>query len=283
MDLSIIIPAYNEEETITKVIRDVHSVMRSSGISYEIIVVNDGSKDNTKILAKKENVILINHPYNKGYGASLKTGIRNANSEYVLIMDCDDQHYPEDILRFFKDKEDYDMMVGARTNITSFLRSPAKIMLSFFANYLAGRKIPDLNSGFRLMRRDFVMDYMHILPNTFSFTTTITLCAVDGGHSLAYIPIKVKKRNTGKSTIHPIKDTTNFLLLLIRMTMLFNPLKVFIPVSFFLFIFAIVFSTYGLVFFKSFPRSASIIFVAAMLTFFFGLLADQISLMRRER
>ncbi len=275
MKLSIVIPAYNEEETITKVIRDAHNVMKNSGISYEIIVVNDGSKDNTGALARKEYVVLINHPYNQGYGASLKTGIRNSKSKYVLIMDGDDQHYPDDILRIFEKAKDYEMVVGARTNITSFLRSPAKLILSFFANYLAGRKIPDLNSGFRIMKKDFVMNYMHILPNKFSFTTTITLCAVDGGHSFCYMPIKVKKRNTGKSTIHPVKDTTNFLLLLIRMTMLFNPLKVFIPTSLFLLIFGIAFSTY--------PKSASIIFVAAMLTFFFGLLADQVSLMRRER
>lgn len=283
MDLSIIIPAYNEEETITKVIRDIHSVMRNSGISYELVVVNDGSKDNTEALARKEDVVLINHPYNTGYGSSLKTGIRNSKSKYVLIMDGDDQHYPNDILRIFEKAKNYEMVVGARTNITSFLRSPAKIALSFFANYLANRKIPDLNSGFRIMKKDFVMNYMHILPNKFSFTTTITLCAVDGGHSFGYIPIRVKKRNAGKSTIHPIKDTTNFFLLLTRMTMLFNPLKVFIPISLFLLTLGIAFSTYGLVFFKSFPRSASIIFVAAMLTFFFGLLADQISLMRRER
>jgi len=283
-DLSIIIPAYNESKVIREVISDIKRTIINNGINASIIAVNDGSTDNTgEILSSIQDIIILNHPYNKGYGAALKTGIRSADSDYVLIMDADNQHSSEDIFRLYQEKDRYEMVIGARTNVTSIIRSPAKKIINIFASYLAGRKIPDLNSGFRIMKRDFVMDYMHFLPNKFSFTTTITLAGFAGGHSLHYIPIKMKKRKTGKSTIHPVKDTINFFLLLIRTTMLFNPLKVFIPVCIFLIVLGFVFSAYGLSVYGSFPKSASIIFVAGMLTFFFGLVADQISEMRRQK
>jgi len=282
MGLSIVIPAYNEQAMITKVVKDIQSATKS--LKPEIIVVNDGSTDNTRATAEKiKGIKLINHPYNKGYGASLKTGIRNSIEDYVLIIDADGQHQASDILRFYKLRKKYDMIIGARKNITSKLRSIPKVMLGLFANYLAGRRLHDLNSGFRLMNKEMALEYLKLLPNKFSFTTTITLLAVDGGFSIQYIPIIVNHRKTGRSTMHPINDTLNILLLIIRSTMLINPLKVFIPASFVLLIVGLLWVIYGLEIYASFPRSATTIFIASMFTFFFGLIADQISQMRRSQ
>lgn len=282
-EISIVIPAYNEEKAIKSVAFGINKIIKKNGINAEIVIVNDGSQDQTlEIIKKIPFVRVVNNQVNLGYGAALKAGIRSCDSEFILIADGDAQHNPEDIVRLYKERKKYSMVVGSRTNITSFIRSPPKIMIGIFASYLSVRKIPDLNSGFRIMRRNLVMEYISILPNKFSFTTTITLAAFDGGYSVHYIPIKMRKRSTGKSTMHPIKDTLNFFLLIIRTTMLFNPLKVFIPITIILFIGAIIFTLYGLVIYGSFPKSASIIFMAGMFTFFFGLLADQMSQMRKQ-
>lgn len=282
-DLSIVIPAYNESKSIETVVKNIKSVLKESKIDAEIIVVNDGSSDSTKKVAEKiDGITLLNHPYNKGYGASLKTGILSSKRDFVMIMDADNQHNPKDILRLYEKRNEYDMVVGARTNTTSIIRSPAKLAIGLFANYLSGRKIPDINSGFRIMKRKMVLEYLHVLPNKFSFTTTITLLAADGGFSLHYVPIRMNKRKTGKSTMHPIKDTINFFLLIIRTTMIVNPLKVFIPAAIIIFLLGLAFTIYGIVVFNSFPKSSSVIIISALFTFFFGLIADQISLMRRE-
>ena len=277
--VTIIIPAYNEGEGIADVITQLKELPEN----YEILVVDDGSTDNTYKLASATRVKVIRHPYNKGYGAALKTGIRNAEADIVLFMDADGQHKPKDIKKLTQYIGEYDMVVGARTKKSkvSLLRRPGKKILSITANYLAGTKIPDLNSGFRALKKSIAMEFMHILPNTFSFSTTITLACIASGYNIKYVPIEAPER-VGTSKIKPFRDGFNFIMLLIRTIVLFNPLKVFLPMSFILFFFGFSYLSYELVVHLNVPDSAILLIVSSILIFFFGILADQISSMRRE-
>ena len=278
-DVTIIIPAYNEEEGIADVITQLKEVSEN----YEIIVVDDGSTDNTYKLASETGVKVIRHPYNKGYGAALKTGIRNAEADVVLFMDADGQHQPGDIKKLMQHIGEYDMVVGARTKKSkiSLLRRPGKKILGITANYLAGMKIPDLNSGFRAIKKSVALEFMHILPNTFSFSTTITLALINSGYNVKYVPIEAPER-VGTSKIKPFRDGFNFIMLIIRTVVLFDPLKVFLPISVVLFILGLPYLIYELVFHLNVPDSAVLLIVSSIFIFFFGLLADQISSLRRE-
>lgn len=282
--VTIIIPAHNEEQGVEKVIDGVKNTLRDMSMPYEIIVVDDGSKDKTvEIVKKKEDVRLIQHPYNKGYGAALKTGVKNAEGDIVLFIDADAQQNPDDISRLLKPMGEYDMVVGARTKDShiSLLRRPGKFVLRILANYLAGTKIPDLNSGFRAIKKEIVKKYMPILPNTFSFTTTITLAAIKEGYNLKYIPIETIKE-IGTSKIKPFRDGFKFIMLIVRTIVFFDPMKVFFPVSLLLFIMGFVILIHDLIISISVPKSALLLLGIAVQVFFFGLLADQISLMMRR-
>ena len=210
LDVTIIIPAHNEEEGIADVINGVKQLNKG----YEIIVVDDGSTDNTYKLATDTGVKVIRHPYNKGYGAALKTGIRNAEADIVLFMDADRQHQPSDIKKLIQYIGEYDMVVGARTKKSkiSLLRRPGKKVLSITANYLAGMKIPDLNSGFLALKKSVALEFLHILPNTFSFSTTITLALITSGYSVKYVPIEAPER-VGTSKIKPFREGFRYWLL----------------------------------------------------------------------
>ena len=278
-DVAIIIPAHNEEEGIAEVINGIKQLNEE----YEIIVVDDGSTDNTYKLASETGVKIIHHPYNKGYGAALKTGIRDAKADVLLFMDADGQHQPGDIKKVLPYIEEYDMVVGARTKKSkiSLLRRPGKKILSITANYLAGMKIPDLNSGFRALKKDIAMEYMHILPNTFSFSTTITLALVTSGYNVKYVPIEAPER-VGKSKIKPFRDGFRFIMLIMRTIVLFDPLKVFLPMSIVLFLLGLPYLMYELVLHLDVPPSSILLIISSILIFFFGLLADQMSSLRRE-
>ena len=272
--VTIIIPAYNEEEGITNVITQLKELSEN----YEILVVDDGSTDNTYKLATDTGIKVIRHPYNKGYGAALKTGIRNAAADVVLFIDADGQHKPRDIKKLIQYIEEYDMVVGARTKKSkiSLLRRPGKKILSITANYLAGMKIPDLNSGFRALKKDVAMEFMHILPNSFSFSTTITLALITLGYSVKYVPIETLWR-VGKSKIKPFRDGFRFIMLIIRTITLFNPLKVFLPISAILFGLGFFHLLYDVIFYLNVPDSAVLLIIAGILIFIFSVLADQIS------
>ena len=279
LDITIIIPAYNEEEGIA----DVITQLKGLAGNYEIIVVDDGSTDNTYKLATETGVKVIRHPYNKGYGAALKTGIRNATADVVLFMDADGQHKSSDIKQLVRYIGEYDMVVGARTKKSkiSLLRRPGKKILSITANYLAGMKIPDLNSGFRALKKSVAMEFLHILPNTFSLSTTITLACIASGYNIKYVPIEAPER-IGTSKIKPFRDGFRFIMLIIRTIVLFNPLKVFLPVTFALFIIGFLYGVYYMVYQLNIPDGAVLLIISAIIIFFFGLLADQISSLRRE-
>jgi len=227
--VSIIIPVFNEREAILDVIGAVRK--SAEGLSHEIIAVNDGSTDGTDaVLARApEGVIVLSHRKNRGYGAALKTGIRAARFPVVLIIDADGSYPAGEIPRFMEQLHDNDMVVGAR-DLKLNLRSPARWFIRKLASVLSGVKIPDLNSGMRLMKKEAVEKFMHLLPDKFSFTSTITVALLSNGYDVAYIPIRYEKR-VGRSKIDPIPDTINFVQLVIRMVLYFNPLKIFLPVS----------------------------------------------------
>jgi len=277
-DASIIIPAFNEEKNIAQLLRSLKAAQEN----YEVIVVDDGSSDNTAEIASRFPVRLIRHSTNKGYGAALKTGVRAATHDIVVTMDSDGQHDPADIPRFVKLMETHDIVIGARTKQSHapLLRRPGKWFLGMVADYLAGMRIPDYNSGFRAFRRELFMRFAHFLPNGFSFSTTLTLAALKEDYDIAWPPITVTRR-VGTSTVNPVRDGYNTLLLILRTVILFDPLKVFLPPSLALGLFGTVFSAYGVIRFRAFPETGALFIVAAIFLFFFGLLADQISALRR--
>jgi glycosyltransferase involved in cell wall biosynthesis len=278
--LSIIIPAYNEEQGLDLALGRLMPIAREKG--WEVIVIDDGSTDGTGNVATRHGARLVSHPENKGYGASLKTGIRNASHELVLMMDSDGQHDASQIEMLLAHADRYDMVVGARKKMVG-MRAPGKKLLSLVANYLSDVKIPDLNSGFRVFKKSTIRSFLHFCPNGFSFTTTITLAYLREGYSVKYIPIDVEKRIGRASTVAFLQDGYRAFLLIIRVIVLFNPLKVFMPVSLVLFTAGTVFSIYGIIAFGRMPNSGVLTILSSIILFFMGILADQISAIRRER
>jgi glycosyltransferase involved in cell wall biosynthesis len=231
--VSVVIPAYNEEEGLTQVVKGLRSHLESSGRPFEIIVVDDGSRDRTLDVARSLEVMVIPHATNRGYGAALKTGIHAARGEYILICDADGTYPPESIPELLRHVDGHDMVVAARTGESvdiPLLRRLAKGILRRLAMYLSETEIPDLNSGLRIFRRNAAMHFFPILPAGFSFTMTITLAMLCNEGAVRYVPINYSKR-TGRSKIRPLRDTLNFLILIVRTILYFNPLKVFLPIA----------------------------------------------------
>ncbi|MFH1788978.1 MAG: glycosyltransferase family 2 protein [Candidatus Altiarchaeota archaeon] len=281
---SIVVPVYNEEGAIAGFLGELKGFLASSGISAEVIIVDDGSTDGSRAEAEKSGFKLISHPYNKGYGAALKTGARASAGEFIVFIDGDGQHKPSDISLLLDESGNYDMVVGARVfdKTASFPRKIAKKILISLANYLSETRILDLNSGFRTVRKTMLMDYIDYLPNAFSFTTTITVICIKSGYNLKYVPITIEKR-VGKSKINPFTDFTRFMMLLIRTTMLFTPLKVFLPMSLLLGLVGFIDLANNLMVEANIADSSVFLLTTSVLLFSFGLLSDQISFLRRVR
>jgi glycosyltransferase involved in cell wall biosynthesis len=228
--ISIIIPAFNEERGIGPVIAEVRERLRARGIEAEVVVVDDGSRDGTAQVASAAGARVIQHRSNRGYGAALKTGIAAASHEVVAIIDADGTYPAARLPDMVDELEHADMVVGARTGSDvqiPLLRRPAKWVLAQLANYVSGTRIPDLNSGLRVFRRDVVMQYFPILPDQFSWTTTITLALHCDKYAVSYLPIDYRVRE-GVSKIVPW-DAYNFAILILRTAMLFRPLRIFLP------------------------------------------------------
>lgn len=249
--LSIVIPAYNEAGAIDSVLEELLAVLAGCDLTYEVIVVDDGSQDGTAARAEQhEGITLLQHRQNRGYGAALKTGLRHAQHPLICITDADGT-YPNECIPDLAHRlsaNGYDMVVGARTgpDVTiPRLRRPAKWALRKLANYVADEEIPDLNSGLRVFRRDVARRFLGILPDTFSFTTTITLALLTNHYLVDYRPINYYAR-VGKSKIRPLQDTVNFLKLVWRIALYFAPLKIFLPLSAFLFLLAVAWALFTL-------------------------------------
>ncbi len=231
--ITIIIPAFNEEETIGTTLDEIINTMRGSGLDWEVIVVDDASEDRTLEIVRTKGVRFIQHEMNMGYGSAIKDGIRNAKFNMIGIIDGDGTYPPESIPVMIQKMDNKDMVVGARTGKDvkiPLIRRPAKWAINKLANYLTGIKIPDINSGMRIMRKEILERFYGLLPDGFSLTTTITLAMLTNGYRVDFYSINYRKRG-GKSKIRPIRDTLNFLQLIIRTTMYFEPLKIFVPIS----------------------------------------------------
>lgn len=283
--LTIVVPAYNEEHGITGVIESVRRAFERSSTEPEILVVDDGSADRTAELAEQAGARVIRHNGNRGYGEALKTGIQHATHEWVAIIDADGSYPADQIPALAEHLARADMVVGARTKAESaipLVRRPAKAVLTWLASYLTESTIPDLNSGLRLFRRRLALEFLHILPSGFSFTTTITMAALNNGYTVDYVPVDYLQR-TGRSKIRPVRDTLNFLMLILRMTLLFRPLKIFIPLSAFFFSSALVTWAAGVLLFSRLFDNA-ILFQAhlAVTVLMIGMLADLVNVRLRR-
>jgi glycosyltransferase involved in cell wall biosynthesis len=234
MRFSVVIPAYNEEKIIGEVIEGVDRLIREKGHGGEVIVVDDGSKDGTAEAARAKGAIVLVHKRNIGYGAALKTGIAAAKSDVIVILDGDGSYPVDEIPALLAELNGNDMVVGARTKKRevkmSFLRRIPKFILGKLAEYLVKERIPDINSGLRVFKKSMYEKYVNLLPDTFSFTLTITLAALSRRESVKFVPISYHKRK-GISKIRPVHDTLSFLLLIVRTILYFNPVRVFLPLA----------------------------------------------------
>ena len=280
--LTLVIPAYNEEESLKIFLPEILSFCSKN--NFNLIVVNDGSKDETsEILSRFKNSFLqvYHHKVNQGYGSAIKTGIRACKTDYLIPLDADGQHLLDDVSHLFNYiiQHDADMVVGSRTGskvAIPLLRKPAKWILNSLANYLTGVKIPDLNSGLRIFSKEVINIFTPICPNGFSFTTTITLALLTNNYSVSFIPINYDHR-IGKSKIRPVRDSINFFNLIIRTVTYFAPLKVFIPISLILALIGIGLLVYRAITGGGLAVTIVVIFLAALQIATVGLLADLIS------
>ena len=274
--ISVVIPAHNEEKAIGAVLDELIEVLE--GPKYEIIVVDDGSTDDTAKIAQEKHVKLIQHPYNKGYGAAIKTGIKNATNDLIMIIDADGSYPVKDVPKLLADANQYDLVVGARIGEEvkiQLYRRPAKWFLSKLANYLAETKIPDLNSGMRIFRRKDIDKFLNILPSKFSFTTTMTLAYHTTELTVRYVPINYYKR-AGQSKIKPFRDGFNFIILIVRTITYFNPVKVFLPISIMLFAIGSLLLLYEGLVHRNVADLPVMLILTAFQIGFLGLLADLI-------
>lgn len=275
---SIIIPAYNEAPTIGKVIEELKGAVEESD---EILVVDDGSTDKTADLAREACVSVISHPYNIGNGAAIKTGLRTAKGNIIITMDADGQHDPRDIPKLLEFIGRYDMVVGARGNGRG-ARGLANGVYNLLATYVTGIKVRDLTSGFRAIRADIAKRYIYLLPNGFSYPTTITLSLMKSGHSVKYIPVGVRKR-VGKSKIRPVRDGLRFLLIIGKIATIFSPFRIFLPAGCIFFIGGLVYYWYAYVTGTRFPNVPIFMIISGVIICMMGLIAEQIAQIRLER
>ena len=274
--VSIIIPAYNEELRIGSVLDNLLNIIKLWDVEYEIIVVDDSSNDKTAEILKKYDIKSIRHEQNKGYGASLKTGIHFAQYDIIVIADADGTYPMNKIPELVNFIDEYDMVVGARKYIKlPLMTRPAKWILNKYANYLVKYKIPDLNSGLRVFKKDVYSKFKGLLPNGFSFTTTITLALLSSDYLVKYVPIDYFKR-AGKSKIKPIRDTINFFSLITRTSLYFNPLRVFAPIAFLLLVLGTV-SFVNDIYMRDITDKTVMLFLWGMQFGIMGFLADMIS------
>jgi len=283
-DISVIIPAYNEEKAIGNFLKEMHVAFKKHNLHGEIIVVDDGSTDSTVQIAREKGAVVLHHEKNCGYGAALKTGIKASKNETLVIVDADGTYPVESIPLLLSHVNDYDMVVGSRSgkNVhVSLLRMPVKWCLRMLANYLTNTKIPDLNSGMRVLKKEIVRKYFYLLPSGFSFTSTITLSLLTNNYTAKYVPIDYYKRK-GRSKIRSIRDTMNFLQLIIRTVMYFNPLKVFLPLSLLFIAAGFGWTIYQIVFFRNISTLSILIILSGIQIAVIGMLGDLIVTKMKE-
>jgi glycosyltransferase involved in cell wall biosynthesis len=277
--VSVLIPAFNEGDAIAGVI----TALRAAADWHEIIVVDDGSRDQTSEQARSAGAAVVRHPYNKGNGAAVKTGIRTASGEFVLIIDGDGQHKPEDALRLVARLGEYDLVIGARSTGTqaTHARRFGNSALNSLASYLTDREIPDLTSGFRAARREHLREFIHLLPNGFSTPTTTTLAFIKAGYNVAFEPVEARQR-AGQSKIRLARDGTKFVMIILRIVTIFSPLKVFLPVSIAPFVLGVGYAAWTIYQEMHVTNTSVLLITLAVIVFLVGLVSEQISALRFE-
>jgi len=278
-ETSVIIPAFNEGLAI----RDVITGLQSAAPWREIIVVDDGSADNTAAQATAAGAHVIRHPYNKGNGAAVKTGLRQATGAFVLILDGDGQHPPADAVRLVSQLGDYDLVVGARAGSTqaTLMRRLGNAILNAIASYLAARPIPDLTSGFRAARRECLMEFLHLLPNGFSTPTTTTMAFLKAGYSVRFEPIAAARRH-GASKIRLGSDGVGFFMILLKVITIYSPLRIFAPVSAAAFAAGAAYALWTIATQSHVTNSSVLLILTSLVIFLIGLVSEQIASLRFE-
>ena len=278
--LSVILPAHNEEKIIGQIIGELKALYPEA----EVVVVDDGSADKTASVARRAGAAVISHPQNRGNGAAIKTGIRNAKGEILVFMDADGQHDPREIKNLLEHIPDYDMVVGARTGDSHgyFHRNLANAFYNRLASYLADYRILDLTSGFRAAKRKIIAKFIYLFPNGFSYPTTSTLSLLRAGYSVKYVPIKTKKR-VGRSKLNLLRDGVGFILVMFKIIMMFSPFKVFAPAGALFVALGITYYIYTFVLWQQFRNMSALLISIGVLIFMLGLIAEQIAQLRMQR
>ena len=277
--VSIVVPAFNEAAVIAEVV----SALAAAGPWHEVIVVDDGSGDETAARAAAAGALVVRHPYNKGNGAAVKSGIRRATGEFVLIVDGDGQHRPEDACRLVDQLGEYDLVIGARATAThaNHARRFGNSALNWLASYLTGREVPDLTSGFRGARRECLTEFIHLLPNGFSTPTTTTLAFIKAGYNVAFEPVEARAR-VGHSKIRLASDGAKFLMIILKIVTLFSPLRVFLPISLAFLAIGLIYMLWTVATQAKIPNGAVLAIMLAVIVFLVGLVSEQISALRFE-
>jgi len=274
--VSVVIPARNEAEGLRALLPELVTLLPGA----EILVVDDGSSDDTLVVCAAHGVKVISHPYPKGNGAAIKTGVRAANSETIVFMDADGQHKPKDVSALLeKFNEGYDMVVGARQrgSQAGMHRAVANDVFSRFASWMVMQPIADLTSGFRVVRARRFRQFLYLLPNGFSYPTTITMSFFRAGYSVSYMPIHSPRRSSGASHIHPLRDGVRFLLIIIKIGTLFSPQRLFLPVSAAFFLTGVSYYAYTYFTAGRFTNMSALLFISAIFTFLVGIVSEQVS------
>ena len=283
ISLSVVVPAYNEAPRIVPVLEGLKTVLPDQ--AYEIIVVDDGSTDGTGDVASQvEGICVVRNPQRKGYGGAIKTGTRRAKGKWILFLDADGQHDPSEVSKLLVEMDKADMVIGSRQGES--LRRAGKLvgrrMMRTLAEFLVESTIPDLNSGLRLVRRDLILDYISLLPNGFSLSTTLTLALIKAGHTVVFVPVTVNVREGGASRVRIFRDGVRTVMLMVRIITMFNPLKIFLPISCFLWFVGFVYLFEEIIRVFNIADGAVLLIIGGTILFFFGILADQLSTLRRE-
>lgn len=281
MHISIVLPAKNEAAAIGVTVEKIHVQLTLLGLNAkaEVLVVDDGSTDNTAAVAQAAGARVVHHPYSKGNGAAIKTGARAAAGEVIIFMDADGQHDPADIPRLLeKINQGYDMVVGARQkgSQASVGRGLANGFYNRLASWMTGHKVEDLTSGFRAVRVDKFREFLYLLPNGFSYPTTSTMAFFRAGYAVTYVPIHAAKR-IGKSHIRLLHDGARFLLIIFKIGTLFSPLKIFAPVALVMFLLAS--GWYGWTWMHEgrFTNMSALLYTGSVMIFLMGLISEQIT------
>ena len=277
-ETTVVIPAFNEAEGVEATIDG----LMSQGFA-EIVVVDDGSTDETARRAEARGARVVRHPYNKGNGAAVKTGIREARFKVILLMDADTQHNPAEAMKLVEPIGAYDMVIGARSlRDQSVLRAAGNAVFKGLASWLTGRPIPDLTSGFRAATRQSLLDVIHLLPNGFSYPTTSCLALMKSGRSVAFIPISARAR-VGRSKIKPLQDGFRFILIIFKIVTLYAPLRVFAPIAAGSFFGGVVYGVWNVLRFGKIPMGSALLIQLGVVVFLFGLISEQIASIQDRR